>query len=258
MFHNLNANRKIWNKLSDFHFNSYHIQDLLNGKPLINELIQGEVGDVNGRKLIHLLCHIGTDTLSWKLLGADVTGLDLSPTAIRLARRLAGRMGLQAKFMVADALQPVEGLKGQFDIAFASTGVLCWLQDLGKFAANVRHLLKPGGFFYLHDGHPARYMLDITRQGDAVVRDDYFHKKVEEYEGFTDYAQKDLIVPGKFYEWNWTLGEVVTAFCDVGMEIQSLHEFPQYFYSGYDAWDVVNDRKELFPCTFSLKVVAPR
>jgi len=251
----LRANRQIWGRLAKSHYQTYHIDTLLSGKSLINEVIRAEVGDVTGKRLIHLLCHIGMDTLSWKLLGAEVTGLDISPTAIRLARRLARRMGLDATFLVSDVMQPMDRLQGHFDIVFASTGVLCWLPDLGRFASNVCQLLKPGGLFYLHDGHPVRYMLDVSSQDEAVVKDDYFHKQVEEYGEFTDYAQKDLKVHGKFYEWNWTLGEVVTAFCSHGMEIESLHEFPQYFYSGYDAWDVVENRKELYPCTFSLKAV---
>jgi hypothetical protein len=48
-----------------------------------------EVGDVTGRSLLHLQCHMGQDTLSWARLGARVTGLDFSPSAIGTARSLA-------------------------------------------------------------------------------------------------------------------------------------------------------------------------
>jgi hypothetical protein len=71
-----------------------------------------------------------------------------------------------------------------------------------------------------------------------------------------DSTDPDLVVPHPSYEWHWTLGEVVTAFCRQGMRIVFLHEFPRYFYSGYTPYDVTNDQPELYPCTFSLKAMA--
>jgi SAM-dependent methyltransferase len=210
---------------------------------------------VRGKSLLHLLCHIGTDTLSWGLLGAEVTGVDISPESIRYARLLAEQLMLPATFIEADVMGLAEKLNAQFDVIFASTGVLCWIADLNHFARTVRDLLKPGGFFYLHDGHPIRYMLVKNEQGEMVVKRDYFATGMGEYEGFTDYTAPDLEVPGKLYEWDWTLGEVVTAFCEAGLRIAFLHEHPQYFYSGYTAFDVEEGKRELYPCTFSLKAV---
>ena len=50
------------------------------------------------------------------------------------------------------------------------------------------------------------------------------------------------------------MGQIITAFCKTGMRIEFLHEYPQFFYSGYTGYDVEKDRPELYPCTFSLKV----
>lgn len=72
------ANKKGWDGLAKTHYRNYHIDTLVAGTPLLNELIRKEVGDVKGKSLVHLLCHIGTDTLSWALLGAKVTGIDIS------------------------------------------------------------------------------------------------------------------------------------------------------------------------------------
>jgi cyclopropane fatty-acyl-phospholipid synthase-like methyltransferase len=45
---------------------------------------------VTGRSLLHLQCHIGTDTISWARLGAvNVQGLDLSPNSLRHAAAIA-------------------------------------------------------------------------------------------------------------------------------------------------------------------------
>jgi len=77
------ANSKAWNTVAKTHYENYHVDKLLAGEPLLHELIQAEVGDVRGKSLIYLLCHIGTDTLSWGLLGAQVTGVDISPESIK-------------------------------------------------------------------------------------------------------------------------------------------------------------------------------
>ena len=51
-------------------------------------------GKVRGRSLLHLQCHIGTDTVSWARLGAvDVAGIDLSPNSLRHAARIADADG---------------------------------------------------------------------------------------------------------------------------------------------------------------------
>jgi len=250
------ANREAWNAVAKAHYENYHVDKLLAGEPLLNDLVRTEVGDVNGKSLIHLLCHIGTDTLSWGLLGARVTGVDISPEAIRYARSLASQMGMEANFIVSDVMDLMEKVNAKYDIVFASTGVLCWIPDIHKLAATVRQLLKPGGFFYLFDGHPIRAMLGTTENGETIVQHDYFSAGVQEYDNFTDYILKDLEIPGKSYEWHWTLGDVITAFCQNRMRLAFLHEHPEYHYGGYTAFDEALNQREFFPQTFSFKVIA--
>ncbi len=252
------ANRQGWDALADVHARTYHIDRLLAGEPLLNDLIRGEVGDVRGKALCHLLCHIGTDTLSFALLGAKVTGIDISPRSLHHARQLANQMGIQANFVESDIMDVMDKVNQKFDIVFASTGVLCWLPDIHRFAQTVRLLLKDGGFFYLMDRHPFRNaMLDENgeTQPDRIVGD-YFRKQVWEYDGLGDYTDPEFLAPTPSYEWDWTLGEVVTAFCQAGLRIDFLHEFPQYFYNGYTPCDVEDNKKELYPCTFSVKATA--
>lgn len=249
------ANKKGWNGLASVHYKNYHIDRLLNGEPLLNEIIREEVGDVKDKSFLHLLCHIGTDTLSWALLGADVTGIDISPESLKYARLLANRMGVEASFIESDVMEAIGKLDQKFDIVFASTGVLCWIPDITRFAFTVKHFLKDGGFFYLHDGHPFRHVMnapDGTTHPNQIVGD-YFRKLVWQYDNLGDYTDPEVLIPEKSYEWDWTLGEVITAFCDAGMRIDFLHEYPQYFYSGYTPYDVEDNKVELYPCTFSLK-----
>jgi len=259
MHHMTESNKKGWDALADVHFQTYDIDRLLEGEPLLNEVIQAEVGDVSGKSLVHLLCHIGTDTLSWALLGAQVTGIDISPRSLYYARELAHRMDVEAEFIESDVLEVIPKIQRKFDIAFASTGVLCWLPDIQRFARTVRHLLKDGGFFYIFDGHPFRNLLldDSGEVHPDRIVGDYFRKQVWSYPGIGDYTDPEFLAPTPSYEWDWTLGEVVTAFCEAGLRIDFLHEFPQYFYSGYTPYDVSENKIERYPCTFSLKATAP-
>lgn len=253
------SNLQGWDGLAATHYKNYHIDSLLTGTPLLNELIRAEVGDVRGKSLVHLLCHIGTDTLSWALLGAHVTGVDISPESLKYARVLANRMGIAANFIQSDIMEAKEKVDGKFDIAFSSTGVLCWLPDIRRYAQTVHHLLKEGGFFYLFDGHPMRSLL-LDAQGNSgdgsSIQGDYFRREVWQYDDMGDYTDPQLKVPVKSYEWHWTMGDIITAFCEAGMRIEFLHEFPQYFYSGYTPYDVQDGKAELYPCTFSLKASA--
>ncbi|MBE0411734.1 MAG: class I SAM-dependent methyltransferase [Anaerolineales bacterium] len=214
---------------------------------------------MQGKSLLHLLCHIGTDTLSWALLGAKVTGIDISPESLKYARKLAGQMGIKANFIEADIIEVKEKVKEKFDIVFSSTGVLCWIPDIQLFAQTVRQLLSDEGFFYIFDGHPFRSVLlnDAGETNTNIIQGNYFRKEVWQFDSMGDYTDPHLTIPNPSYEWHWTMGEIITAFCDAGLRIVFLHEFPQYYYNGYTPYDVQENKIELYPCTFSLKVEAP-
>jgi hypothetical protein len=40
------ANKQGWDKLAEIHTKTYHIDRLLSGEPLLNDLIRSEVGEV--------------------------------------------------------------------------------------------------------------------------------------------------------------------------------------------------------------------
>src|SRR5438270_9786453 len=84
----LEANRRLWDEWVDVNAGSelYRLEEFKQGASKLTPFIVDEVGDVNGKSLLHLQCHFGMDTLSWARLGAHVTGIDFSPRAVEVAR----------------------------------------------------------------------------------------------------------------------------------------------------------------------------
>ncbi len=148
------GNRSLWDELTPVHLRSYGVERFLAGEPWLPKRILEEVGDVQGKSLLHLQCHFGLDTLAWAREGAVVTGVDFSPEAIKAAEELSKQANLPARFICSDIYDLPEVLDEQFDIIFTSIGVLCWLKDLDVWARIIADHLKPGGVFYIMEGHP--------------------------------------------------------------------------------------------------------
>ena len=106
------ANRAHWDEIAPVHLRAYRVDTLLSGVSLIDEIQKGEFYPIAGKQLLHLQCHIGTDTLSLALDGAQVTGVDFSPGSIQIARELAQKMGIPAEFHVANVLDLAENHPG--------------------------------------------------------------------------------------------------------------------------------------------------
>src|SRR3954451_12803805 len=72
-----------------------------------------------GLEVLHLQCHIGTDTLSLARLGARVTGLDFSPPALEQAWMLARTTGSDTDFVESDVYGAPDVLPpGGFDLVY--------------------------------------------------------------------------------------------------------------------------------------------
>src|SRR3954469_18087017 len=88
-------NRRSWNAATDAH-NSHKADQAAffrdGGSTLYPEEIE-LLGDLHGKSLVHLQCNAGQDTLSLAGLGATVTGVDISDTAISFAQQLSTDTG---------------------------------------------------------------------------------------------------------------------------------------------------------------------
>ena len=57
-------------------------------------------------------------------------------------------------------------VRGRFDLAYATIGILCWIDDVGAWMRSVAGVLRPGGRLLLIDGHPMGRMVE---QVDPLV-----------------------------------------------------------------------------------------
>ncbi|QAY64046.1 methyltransferase [Xylanimonas allomyrinae] len=230
-------------------------------------------GSVDGLDLCHLQCHIGTDTVSFALAGARVTGVDFSPSALASAARLAERSGVAATWVetdVLDAAAAVEAARGEvsppgFDVVYTSIGAICWLGDLDRWAAQVARLLRPGGLFFIRDGHPAMYALDENAPDLRTVFRYFGDGSAQVWDDAGTYAGEGTITSTRTYEWPHPLSEVVNAVVGAGLRVERLDEgtvLPWRFsprmeaVDGGFAWPGA-DRARM-PVTFSLTARRPR
>jgi 2-polyprenyl-3-methyl-5-hydroxy-6-metoxy-1,4-benzoquinol methylase len=226
----LAANLARWEEQVDIHVGSdfYRVKEFLGGESSLDPLILDEIGDVSGKRLLHLQCHFGLDTLSFARMGALATGLDFSPKAIAAAEKLAREARLDARFICARVDEAQEAAGTGYDIVFTSWGVLMWLPDLAVWAANIASCLAPGGTFYLAEGHPITWTFEDEspriEENFRIVRS-YFLEGPQHWDNAHDYAEPAVrLTHFRSSEWQHTLGDVVTALAEAGLKIDFLHE----------------------------------
>jgi SAM-dependent methyltransferase len=218
-------NRANWDDRVPVHLASkfYDLDGFRAGASSLRPFELAETGEVRDKRLLHLQCHVGLDTLSWARNGALVTGLDFSQVAIDAARSLAVSLALDASFVVADVYDAVAALGGrQFDIVYTGIGALVWLPDIFRWAGVVAELLAPGGFLYLVEGHPFAQILDDA-EGATVVRD-YFddQPQVEDY-AYT-YTDGPALKHTRSVQFQHQFGQLVTALVEAGLRIDFVNE----------------------------------
>lgn len=156
----LEINRTNWDERVGIHLSEsgdfYRIDQFVRGGISLQQIELEELGDVTGKRLLHLMCHFGLDTLSWARLGALPVGVDFSPKAIEAAQTLRRKNNLQAKFICSEVADLPSVLDEEFDIAIATYGVLCWLPDKPHLLYQPPHCDEEPGELPM-DTSPFRY-----------------------------------------------------------------------------------------------------
>ena len=252
-------NKKWWNEVAPIHLKSklYNLEGFVKGKSSLFSIEREELGSVRGKSLLHLMCHIGMDSLSFARKGAEITGVDLSEESIKIAKKLSKDIKVPVDFLCSDVYKLPEVLDKKFDIVFASYGVLCWLSNLKKWAKIINLYLKPGGTFYLAELHPFTNILSC----DFKLFYKYFKKGPYIDDSTGTYTNWNENVKGVTYEWSYTISDVINALIEVGLKIEFVHEFPYTMYDQFPGFMkknkkgqyVLKDKTIQIPLLFSLK-----
>ena len=259
-------NQKHWNERVDAHLGSalYDMEAFRAGKCSLKPAELESLGDVRGKKLLHLQCHFGQDSISWARRGAEVTAVDFSSEAIKAARALNEEVGSNVEFIECNVYDLEAHLdlaaKGQYDIVFTSYGTIVWLPDLDRWATVVSRYLKPGGTFFIADFHPVIQMLDW--EGDFGFMYSYFNVGTpykEQTEG--TYADREAEVNGTEYFWNHNFAELFGALMQQGLKVEEFKEYSYSFWDcfpdlvkGEDGWYRFSKFGDLLPMMYSLKM----
>ena len=236
------------------------------------------LGEIRGRRGVHLQCHIGTDTLSLARLGARMTGLDFSEAAVQAASAMVAQTGAapadgvepaegQVDFVVSDVYGALSVLEaGSFDFVYTGVGALNWLPDIRRWAGVVAGLLRPGGRLFIREGHPVLWSLAEDRT-DGALAIEYPYFETPEPMVFTDsstYVETDVVIANATtHEWNHGLGEIVTAVLAQGMTLTMLEEHRSVPWEALpglmsvdeaDEWHL-DERPERLPMTYTLQAV---
>lgn len=267
----LATNRANWDSRALVHEDSpfYDIQRYVEDRNSISDTVELDrrvLGDVDGLDVLHLQCHIGTDTISWARLGAQVVGLDFSPESLRVAKGLAAATNQPVRFVCADVRTADRVLRRDFDIVYASVGVLCWIPDIDGWVRAAAGCLRPGGRLYLRDGHPLMSAFDWERTDEVVLSGDYFGDGTPELDdaGYTYTGDDRRLDPPINYQWSHGLGRMVTSMVDHGLRIERLDEMdwqawkalPWMVQDDEGRWRFPDDRPRI-PLMFSVLATRP-
>lgn len=183
--------------------------------------------------VVHLQSGHGMDDVDLLAKGArSVIGVDYSSTAATAAQRRARELEAGVQYVVAEV--PTVPLQSACaELVYTGKGALIWMRDIQAWANEVARLLKPGGHLYVYEAHPA-VPLWSWDEDKPRIRDDrsYFAKS----------HINDSFPANGAQEWQWSLGDIVTACVRAGLEIEALEEYAEPFWRPGDghraaAWE---------------------
>jgi len=263
-------NQSAWDELAAIHLRDangfYAVERFRNGDDILYDLVTAEIGEVKGKRLAHLQCHIGVDALCLARRGAIVTGLDYSAAAIAGAQSLAAETGLTATFACADVYDAPRVLEGKFDIVYVSWGSINWLPDIRRWGAVIGELLAPGGYLYLVEQHP---FLAVIKEINGWLHPYYAWRTPADRpivtEATSTYSgDKTALVHSRHHEWDHPLSGIIGALMAVGLRLDFFREHEMLpwrrlsmMVPGRNRMFYMPDHEVPMPLSFSLKASKP-
>ena len=183
---------------------------------------------VQGKRIIHLCCNNGSETLSLRNLGAaHCTGVDAADEFLAHGRelvRIAGAEG-EVELLNYDVYHLPDELKGSFDIVLTTIGVLGWLPDLEGFFQVAHSLLKPDGKLVMEEMHPVLFMYEENPDtGISTIQYSYFNKEVYRDTTGLDYYGGEQYDAKPAYSFMHRLDEILMAGISSGLKLLSFKE----------------------------------
>jgi SAM-dependent methyltransferase len=261
-----------WNSRVPHHEQGYGLDAFRTDPSYLSDVVTFDLprlGSIEGLDVVHLQCHIGTDTLSLARLGArSVTGLDFSAPALEVAARLAADCGATIDYVESELYGAVEALGAErFDLVFTGIGALCWLPDVAAWARVVAALLRPGGRLFIREGHPVLWALDDPRpDGLLVVQYPYFETEGIPFSETESYVEHDEpLASPDIVHFNHGLAEIITAVMSAGLTLTAIEEHDTVPWNALgDAMVEVEPNEfrlreapERLPATYTLQATKP-
>ena len=262
-------NRANWDSRVPHHVQGYGL-DAFADPSHLSDVVRFDLellGDVTGLDVVHLQCHIGTDTVSLARRGPRrVVGVDFSALALAAACELSAAAATPVDFVECELYDTLGVLEpASFDLVYTGIGALCWIPDIRGWAEVVSGLLRPGGRLFLREGHPVLWALDDPRpDGLLALRYPYFESAGVHFVEEHSYVEHDepLAAP-ESVSFNHGLGEIITALMDAGLHLSGLVEHRSVPWNplgdamvevGAGEW-ALKEGPERLPLTYTLPAV---
>jgi SAM-dependent methyltransferase len=163
-------------------------------------IVQRTLGDLEGKRVLHLQSATGEATAALAGLGAVATGVDPRADLVESSREQWPTI----LWVHGDPQAlPAELRRGRFDLVYSGEGVLATIGDLEGWARGVAAALRGRGELLVFDDHPVADCVD----GLLRWREDYFREPIDP-------------------ERLWRIGQVVTALARAGLHVEALEEYP--------------------------------
>jgi SAM-dependent methyltransferase len=123
----------------------------------------------------------------------------------------------------ADAARIPADLHRRFDLAYATIGAICWIEDISAWMRSAAATLRPGGHLVLVETHP---LLNMVAEQEVFSLDfPYAFDGPRRFEEPGTYAAPGAeLASSETVNFAHSLGETVTAAVEAGLRIDSLIE----------------------------------
>ena len=147
-------------------------------------------------------------------------GIDYSVVAAGAAQRRAAEVGVPCRYVAAE-VPGVPVRDGAADLVYTGKGAVIWMRDIDAWARDAARVLRPGGSLFVYEAHPA-VPLWTWDEDEPRIRPDRSY--------FAASHVNDTFPGNGAREWQWTLGEIVTAITRAGLRLDVLEEYAEPFW----------------------------